>query len=402
MRFALYIAKRYFFSKKKHHAINWVSIISVCGVAVSTIALICILSVFNGFQSVIEGLFSNFDPPLEITAVRGKTFEPDSIKEVLQDAAIETFCEVIQDNALVCYGDKQQPVRVKGVPTNYNTINQLDSILLDGRFSLDDKYVNTAVLGVGLARTLGAGVHFVEPFWLYVPRRNTSVNMLQPEKSFYREFGYVSGIFMVQQEKYDQQLMLVSLDLARKLYDYPTCVTAIELKLKPGSDEKKVQARMQQLLGDDYRIKNRYEQQEDFFHMLQVEKWVTYLILSFILLIAVFNIIGSLSMLMIDKKKDVQVLQNLGATSSMIRTIFLLEGWMIAVVGALVGVVIGLFLCFLQMEFGLISLGGGDGFVIADYPVKIVLSDILLVLGTVILLGFLAAFYPAKHYNDKE
>jgi lipoprotein-releasing system permease protein/zinc transport system substrate-binding protein len=400
MRFSFFIAKRYFFSKKKHHAINWVSIISVCGVMVGTIALVCILSVFNGFKGVIEELFSNFDPPLEITAVEGKTFEPGDIKTVLTDPSIDTYCEIIQDNALVRYADKQQPVKIKGVPLHYTRINHLDSILIDGSFSIDDKYVHTAVAGIGLVRTLGASVHFVEPMWLYVPKRQAKVNVMQPDKAFHREFLYLSGIFMVQQEKYDQHLMLVSLDLARKLYDYPTCVTSIELKLKDNFDEKKTQSRLQQQLGNGYRIKNRYEQQEEFYKMLQIEKWVTYLILSFILLIAVFNIIGSLSMLMIDKKQDVMILQYLGATPSMIRGIFLMEGWLIAIVGAILGVLLGLLLCFLQMEFGLISLGG-DGFVISEYPVQVVFSDVLLVFTTVVLMGFLAAFYPSKYYNDK-
>ena len=283
---------------------------------------------------------------------------------------------------------------------HYTRINHLDSIFIDGSFSIDDKYVHTAVAGIGLVRTLGASVHFVEPMWLYVPKRQAKVNVMQPDKAFHREFLYLSGIFMVQQEKYDQHLMLVSLDLARKLYDYPTCVTSIELKLKDNFDEKKTQSRLQQQLGNGYRIKNRYEQQEEFYKMLQIEKWVTYLILSFILLIAVFNIIGSLSMLMIDKKQDVTILQYLGATPAMIRGIFLMEGWLIAIVGAILGVLLGLLLCFLQMEFGLISLGG-DGFVISEYPVQVVFSDVLLVFTTVVLMGFLAAFYPSKYYNDK-
>ncbi len=402
MDFSFYIAKRYFFSKKKHHIINWVSIISVCGVAVGTMALVCVLSVFNGFQGIIEGLFSNFDPPLQITATHGKTFEPDSVRQVLSLDEVEAYCEVIQDNALVRYGDKQQPIQIKGVPAHYRQINHIDSILIDGKFVLDDKYVPTAVAGIGLVRTLGASVHFVEPMWLYVPKRQSRVNMMQPDKAFYREFIYLSGVFMVQQEKYDHALMLVPLDLARKLYEYPSAVTAIELKLKDGCDEASVQATMQQMLGDAYQVKNRYEQQAEFYSMLQVEKWVTYLILSFILVIAVFNVIGSLSMLMIDKRQDVQVLQSLGATDAAIRRIFLLEGWMISVVGAIVGVLLGLVLCLLQQHFGLISLGSGEGFIIADYPVQVQAMDVVLIVCTVVLFGFLAAFYPSKYFYHKE
>lgn len=402
MYFPLYIAKRYLFSTKKNHIINWVSFISVCGVAVGTMALVCVLSVFNGFQHVIEGMFSSFDPPLQITATHGKSFEPDSIMPILSDSRIEAYCEVIQENAMLCYADKQVPVLVKGVPNHYSAINDIDSILIDGSFSLDDKCVHTAVAGIGLVRTMGMSVHFIEPMWFYVPKREGKVNILQPDKSFYREFAYLSGIFMVQQEKYDHNLVFVSLDLARKMYEYPTEVTAIELSLKQGVDQNKVQAQWQEMLGDKYQVKNRYEQQAEFYNMLQIEKWVTYLILSFILLIAVFNIIGSLSMLIIDKQPDVKILLNMGATHAMVRKVFLFEGWLIAIVGAVLGVLLGLLLCYLQSTFGLITLGSGQGFVIEAYPVRVVWSDVLIIFSTVVIMGFLAAVYPSKYFYSHK
>lgn len=402
MYFPLYIAKRYLFSTKKNHIINWVSFISVCGVAVGTMALVCVLSVFNGFQHVIEGMFSSFDPPLQITATHGKSFEPDSIMPILSDSRIEAYCEVIQENAMLCYADKQVPVLVKGVPKHYSAINDIDSILIDGSFSLDDKYVHTAVAGIGLVRTMGMSVHFIEPMWFYVPKREGKVNILQPDKSFYREFAYLSGIFMVQQEKYDHNLVFVSLDLARKMYEYPTEVTAIELCLKQGVDQNKVQAQWQEMLGDKYQVKNRYEQQSEFYNMLQVEKWVTYLILSFILLIAVFNIIASLSMLIIDKQPDVKILLNMGATHAMVRKVFLFEGWLIAIVGAVLGVLLGLLLCYLQSTFGLITLGSGQGFVIEAYPVRVVWNDVFIIFSTVVIMGFLAAVYPSKYFYSHK
>lgn len=402
MFFPLYIAKRYLFSTQKNHIINWVSFISVCGVAVGTMALVCVLSVFNGFQHVIEGMFSSFDPPLQITATHGKSFEPDSIAHVLYDSRIEAYCEVIQENAMLCYADKQVPVLVKGVSKNYSQVNAIDSILIDGSFSLDDKYVHTAVAGIGLARTMGMSVHFVEPMWFYVPKREGKVNMLQPEKSFYREFAYLSGIFMVQQEKYDHNMVFVSLNLARKMYEYPTAVTAVELRLKPGVDEAMVQEQWQELLGDDYKIQNRYQQQAEFYNMLQIEKWVTYFILSFILLIAVFNIIGSLSMLIIDKQDDVKILLDMGATPRVVRQIFLFEGWLIAIVGAVMGVLLGLLLCYLQSSFGLITLGSGQGFVIQAYPVRVVWSDVLIIFSTVVIMGFFAAVYPSKYFYSHK
>ena len=390
------------FSRKKNHIINWVSFISVCGVAVGTMALVCVLSVFNGFQGVIEDMFSAFDPPLRITAVQGKTFEPDSIRQVLNHPFIETYCEVIEDNALLRYADKQLPVVVKGVPAHYASINSLDSILLDGMFQVDERFLHTAVAGIGLVRTIGASVHFVEPIWLYVPKRQARVNVMQPDHAFNRDFVYLQGIFMVQQEKYDYQLLLIPLSMARSLYQYRTEVSAIELKVAQNIPVQQAQMELQSALGEKYVVKNRYEQQAEFYNMLQIEKWVTYLILSFILLIAVFNIIGSLSMLIIDKSSDVQLLQNLGATHQTIQRIFLLEGWLIAIVGALAGVVLGLFLCYLQAEFGLISLGGGEGFVISSYPVRVVWSDVVIITLTVICMGFLAAVYPSKYFYTKQ
>lgn len=402
MNFSFYIAKRYLFSRKKQNVINLVSFVSVCGVAVGTMALVCVLSVFNGFQGVIEGLFSNFDPPFQITSVQGKSFEVDSIQTALSHPSVDTYCEVIEDNALLQYADKQLPVIIKGVPANYSSINRMDSILLDGKFYVNDPHVNTAVAGVGLVRSLGLSVHYVEPMWLYVPKRHGRVNLMQPDRAFHREFVYLSGIFMVQQERYDNNLMLVSLSLARKLFEYPTQVTSIELKLEDDVDAVVAKNEIQTILGDQYIIKDRYEQQEEFYNMLQIEKWVTYLILSFILLIAVFNIIGSLSMLIIDKKQDVKILQNLGATDAAIKRIFLIEGWMISIVGAIVGVLVGLLLCFLQQEYGLISLGGGDGFVIQDYPIQVEMLDVLIVFFTVIIMGLLAAIYPTNYFYNKQ
>lgn len=402
MNFPFYIAKRYLFSKKKQNVINLISFVSVCGVTIGTMALVCVLSVFNGFQGVIEGLFSNFDPPYRITSLQGKSFELDSIRPVLEHSSVDIYCEVIEDNALVQYADKQLPITIKGVPSHYTKINHIDSILIDGSFYLDDPNVSTAVIGVGLARSLGASVHFVEPMWLYVPKRHAKVNLMQPDKAFHRSFLYLSGIFMVQQERYDNSLMLIPIDLARDLYDYPTQVTSVELKFKDGVNEGAVQKELQTLLGDKYQIQNRYEQQSEFYNMLQIEKWVTYLILSFILLIAVFNIIGSLSMLIIEKKQDVQILKHLGASDSIIKRIFLFEGWMISIIGAIVGVVLGLLLCYLQQEYGLISLGNNTSFVTDSYPVKVEALDVIIIYFTVVFMGLLAAIYPTNYFYKKQ
>ena len=397
MNLALYIAKRYLFSKKRHNAINIVSLISMCGVVVGSIALVCVLSVFNGFQSVIEDLFSNFDPQIKIVATSGKVFEPDSIAHALNHEDIEHTCYVIEDNALLKFGEKQLPVTIKGVPEDYTKVTGIDSILVEGEFSTKEGSFNMAVGGVVLANTLGSGLRFVQPIWLYAPKRVGNINPMMVDKAFNREHAFLTGIYMVQQEKYDNNFLIVPLELTRKLYDYTTEVTAVELKLTPDADEKAVKSYISKALGSNYKVLDRYQQQEEFFNMLQIEKWVTYLILSFILLIAIFNIVGSLSMLIIEKKEDVKILSGLGAEESLIKNIFLFEGWLISVIGAFVGIIIGVALCYIQMEFGIIKLASTAGTYLVDaYPVSLVFSDVALIFLTVISMGFLASYIATR------
>ena len=397
MNLALYIAKRYLFSKQRHNAINIVSLISMCGVVVGSIALVCVLSVFNGFQSVIEDLFSNFDPQLKIVATSGKVFEPDSIAHALNHEDIEHTCYVIEDNALLKFGEKQLPVTIKGVPEDYTKVTGIDSILVEGEFSTKEGSFNMAVGGVVLANTLGSGLRFVHPIWLYAPKRVGNINPMMVDKAFNREHAFLTGIYMVQQEKYDNNFLIVPLELTRKLYDYTTEVTAVELKLTPDADEKAVKSYISKALGSNYKVLDRYQQQEEFFNMLQIEKWVTYLILSFILLIAIFNIVGSLSMLIIEKKEDVKILSGLGAEESLIKNIFLFEGWLISVIGAFVGIIIGVALCYIQMEFGIIKLASTAGTYLVDaYPVSLVFSDVALIFLTVISMGFAASYIATR------
>ena len=401
MNLALYIAKRYLFSKKRHNAINIVSLISMCGVVVGSIALVCVLSVFNGFQSVIEDLFSNFDPQIKIVATSGKVFEPDSIAHALNHEDIEHTCYVIEDNALLKFGEKQLPVTIKGVPEDYTKVTGIDSILVEGEFSTKEGSFNMAVGGVVLANTLGSGLRFVQPIWLYAPKREGNINPMMVDKAFNREHAFLTGIYMVQQEKYDNNFLIVPLELTRKLYDYTSEVTAVELKLTPDADEKAVKSYISKALGSNYKVLDRYQQQEEFFNMLQIEKWVTYLILSFILLIAIFNIVGSLSMLIIEKKEDVKILSGLGAEESLIKNIFLFEGWLISVIGAFVGIIIGVALCYIQMEFGIIKLASTAGTYLVDaYPVSLVFSDVALIFLTVISMGFAASYIATRRINS--
>lgn len=397
MNLALYIAKRYLFSKKRHNAINIVSLISMCGVVVGSIALVCVLSVFNGFQSVIEDLFSNFDPQIKIVATTGKVFEPDSISHALNHEDIQHTCYVIEDNALLKFGEKQLPVTIKGVPEDYTKVSGIDSILIEGEFSTKEGSFNMAVGGVALANTLGSGLRFVQPIWLYAPKRVGNINPMLVDKAFNREHAFLIGIYMVQQEKYDNNFLIVPLELTRKLYDYTTEVSAVEIKLVENANEKAVKAEISDALGSDYKVLDRYEQQEEFFNMLQIEKWVTYLILSFILLIAIFNIVGSLSMLIIEKKEDVKILSGLGAEESLIKNIFLFEGWLISIIGAFIGIIVGVVLCYIQMEYGIIKLASTTGTYLVDaYPVNLVFSDVILIFLTVISMGFAASYIATR------
>ena len=390
------------FSKKSHNAINIISGISASGVAIGTMALVCVLSVFNGFESLISDMFSAFDPDLKITLSQGKTFDVNSpeLGQVRKLKSVAYFTEVIEENALLQFKDKQMPATLKGVSPDFQKMTRIDSIMYDGKFMLYDGAFQRAVPGVGVAGILGLGAQFIDPLLIYAPRRSSKINLLRPENSFNQVSTFVSGIFAVQQLQYDDHYVLVSIDLARDLFEYEkTKVTAIELKLASGADKDAVQSQIKNILGEKYQVKNRYEQQESFFKIMLIEKWITYLILCFILLIASFNIIGSLSMLIIDKKADIETLRNLGANNQLIKRIFLFEGWMISAVGALVGIGLGGILCLLQEHFGFLKLG--NGYVVDAYPVVTNFMDMILVFVTVLVMGFLAAYYPVRYIQTK-
>ena len=316
MNFPFYIARRYLFSKKSHHAINVISMISVCGVVVATLALVCALSVLNGFVSLVSSMFSSFDPELKIEARYGKVFDPETpaFKKVEALPEVQFFSEVLQDNALVRYRDRQTVAMVKGVDDQFARLTQIDSLFLDCMeegFILQDEVVNYAYPGVGLASTLGVRAHFVDPLEIYVPKRDEKVNLTNPATSFNQEYAYVGGVYATNQQVYDENFLLLPLSLVRELFHYEKEVTAIELGLVPGASVHRAQKEIQKILGDDFTVKDRYEQQEASFKMMQAEKWMIFLILCFILMLALFNVIGSLSMLMIEKKADIQTLPNM-------------------------------------------------------------------------------------------
>jgi len=403
LSFSFRIARRYLFSKKSHNAINIISGISAAGVAIGTMALVCVLSVFNGFESLISDMFSSFDPDLKITLNQGKTFDVSSseFNSLRKSKSVAYFTEVVEENALLRFKTKQMPAIIKGVSSDFEKMTHIDSIMYDGKFLLFDGAFQRAVPGVGVAGILGLGAHFIDPLYLYAPKRNSKINLLRPENSFNQVGTFVSGIFSVKQLQYDDHYVLVSIDLARNLFEYEkTKVTAVELKLADGINKSVAQKQIQNLLGINFQVKNRYEQQESFFKIMKIEKWITYLILSFILLIASFNIIGSLSMLIIDKAEDIQTLNNLGADNQLIKRIFLFEGWMISGVGALVGIVMGSILCLMQQYLGLLKLG--TGYIVDAYPVVTNVLDLMIVFCTVLLMGFLAAYYPVRYIKMKE
>ncbi len=402
MNVSFFIARRYLFSKKSHNAINIISMVSVCGVVVATIALICALSVFNGFNDLVASMFSSFDPDLKVTPKTGKVFQPfheiDKLKEVPD---IISISEVVQDYALIQYRDRQVIGMVKGVDENYKHLTRIDSVLVDGEFVLADEITPYATLGIGLAAALGVNAGFTSPLELYAPKRDENVNLANPATSFNLEYAYIGAVFRINQQVYDEEYAIVPLSSARNLFTYEDEVSALEIKLREGANVDAVKKTIRTLLGDQFDIKNRFEQQEASFKMMQIEKWMTFLILCFILAIALFNVIGSLSMLMIEKQKDVITLRNLGANDSLIRRIFLFEGWMISGFGAVIGILTGLVLCLLQQELGLIKMGAEGAFVIDSYPVRVSFNDVFVVLITVLSIGFLAAWYPVYRLGNR-
>lgn len=406
MNFPFYIAKRYLFSKKSHNAINVISAISVCGVALATMALVCTLSVFNGFQDLVATFFTAFDPQLKITAVSGKVFDGEDARvlKLAEMPEIELITRTLEDNAMVRYQDRQAMVVVKGVEDNFEQQSAIDSILYGrGNPVLHDEVADYVIPGMGLVSVLGSGVRFLDPLVVYAPKRGSKVNLSNPSASFVSGKLFSSGlVFAVSQEKYDMSYMLTSLNFARRLFQYDNEVSSIEVKLKDGYSVAQAKQKITALLGDEFRVQDRYQQQADTFRIMEIEKLISYFFLTFILMIACFNVIGSLSMLIIDKKQDALTLRNLGANDRLIIRIFLLEGRMISFIGAVAGILVGLLLCFVQQQFGIISLGSSAGsFVIDAYPVSIHLTDIILIFLTVLLVGFLSVWYPVHYFSKR-
>lgn len=402
MRTELKIAWRYLFAKKQFNAIHVITTISSIAVGVVTAAMVCVLSVMNGFGVMIEQLFSQFDPDIRITAQAGKSFtiNKEKKKELLDLPSINLVSESISETALAYFEEKQTPVQLVGVDSVFGQLTGIENIITDGYYEVFDGAFDRAVLGQGLAWKLGIGARFIHAIEVYAPKREGKVNMLRPDVNFNSERCFIAGTFAVNQQKYDENLMLVDIDLTRRLLDYDTTeVTMLQVGIADGHSIKSAKREITATLGEGYLIQDRYEQQEDFFRILHVEKLLTILLLVFILLIATFNGIGSLSMLIIDKQQDIQTLSYLGASDDMIRKIFMLEGWMVNALGALGGLVVGLGICLLQEHFGLLKLGNGAEYVVSAYPVAVQVLDIILVCVVVVVLGTISSWIPARKIN---
>ncbi len=406
MNFPFFIARRYLFSKKSTHAINVISAISVIGVAVATMALVIVLSVFNGFHDLVATLFTSFDPQLEIVPTMGKTAPSDDsiLTQIKQLPEVSIATECVEDQALAMFNGKQAMVKIKGVDDNFAELSHINDILTgDGSFQLHAANLQYGTLGIRLAMDLGTGSRWDGYLKVYAPKKEGQLDMANPADGFVVDSLLSPGvIFSVKQAKYDKNYIITSIAFARNLFGQQGMLSALELRLKPGSDLETVKAKICKIVGDKYKVLDRFEQQEDTFKIMSVEKIIAYIFLTFILIIACFNIIGSLSMLIIDKKNDVVTLRNLGASDKQIVRVFLFEGRMIAVIGAVIGIGFGLLLCLLQQQYGFVRLGDAEGsFIVDSYPVSVHYTDVLLIFITVVTVGWLAVWYPVRYLSKR-
>ncbi len=402
MNFPFYIARRYVFSKKSTNAINVISVISMLGVAVATMALVIVLSVFNGFHDLVASLFTNFDPQIEVTPVQGKTAPADDplLAQLRQMPEVEVATEVVEDQAMVMFGDRQQMITLMGVDDNFDQLTRINKILYgDGEFTLHVANLNYGIPGIRLAQDLGLGARWNGYLKVYAPLRQGQLTDLDdPTEGFVVDSLISPGVvFAVNQSKYDANRLIAPIAFARTLFDQQGMLSSLQMRLKPGSDMAAVKQRMQAIAGSKYHVLDRFEQQADTFRIMQIEKVLAYIFLTFILVVACFNIISSLSMLIIDKRADITTLRNLGASDRQIERIFLFEGRIVSAIGALLGIGLGLLLCGLQQAFGIVKMGGMSGtFVVNAYPVSVHYTDVIVVFVTVVAVGWLASLIPAR------
>jgi lipoprotein-releasing system permease protein len=401
VKLSLYIAKRYLFAKKSRNAINIISAVSVAGVAVGTMALIIILSVFNGLETMVSAIFNTFDPDIRITAAEGKTFIPDTsrLKLLAKVDGLSCYSLTIEDNALLKYGSREFIATIKGIDENYAMVSNIDSSMWEGEFILkNEKGRPYAIPGIGVAQYLGIRVNFITPLEIIFPRKTGAVNF-NAENSLNRKFIFPSGIFEVEKE-YDSKYVYIPIDFARELTETEKGVTTIEIKFKKNANPGSVQKDIAKIFGKGFTVQNRYEQQAIFYKVMRSERLAIFFILTLILIIASFNIIGSLTMLIIEKEKDIAILKSLGADNNLIRKIFIFEGWLISIIGAISGIILGFVVCWLQQTYGLVKLNS-QSLIMDSYPVVMKIKDFIVVPGTVLLIGYWAAWYPVRFLTKK-
>lgn len=400
MNLPLFIAKRYLISKKKQNIINIISGISIAGIVVGTMAIIIVISVLNGFNTLLGQFYSSFDPDIKITSVEGKMFDPSmfGFDKIRRHSEVAHYAEIIEEMALLKYGTQIYPATVKGVPENYNSYTNIDTLLVGGEYTLEKDGINYAIVGRGVAFNLGIGLSFVDHIMVYVPKKGKQVS-LNPSRAINHNYIFPSGIFSVLEE-IDSKYLIVSYDFAADLFESKNQVSSVEIDLSDNSNHSEFQAEIQKLLGKDFHVKNKYQQHDLIFKTMKSEKLWVYLILVFILILSSGNMIGNLTLLFIDKKDDIIILQSMGATTSQIQKIFLFEGWLISLIGAILGTILGILVCWAQIKFEILTFPEGS-FAIPAYPVDIIYSDILLALLTVLLIGFLISLYPVKLISQK-
>lgn len=406
MNFPFYIARRYLFSKKSTHVINIISGISVVGVAVATMALVVTLSVFNGFHDLVASLLTSFDPQIEIVPIKGKTAPADDpiLTKIRNLPQVDVATESVEDQAMAIYKGRQAMIKVKGVEDNFSELSHINDILYgDGEFSLHAANLQFGVVGIRLADNLGMTADWDGQLKIYAPKREGQLDLMNPTEGFVEDSVISPGVvFSVKQARYDRDYVLTSIAFARNLFGQQGMLSQLEIRLKPGSDLDAVKAEMQKIAGSKYRVLDRMEQQADTFKIMKIEKFIAYIFLTFILAVACFNIIGSLSMLIIDKKNDVVTLRNMGASDKQIVRIFLFEGRMISAIGAILGILVGLLLCWLQQVYGLVSLGRSSGsFIVDAYPVSVHPEDIIIIFITVLAVGFASVWYPVRYFAKR-
>lgn len=407
MNLAFLFARRYLFSKKSTHVINIISAISIFGIAVGSAALVVILSVFNGFGDLLGGLFHAFNPDIKITATQGKVFSPtpEQLKTLHALPSVQSLSQTLEENAMFEYNGSQDFGIIKGVDSEFSTVTRIDTTVTDGEYALQRGEQALAVVGRGMQYKLSLQINDrFNTLKVYMPKRTQSASA----------FGVAAGnsplrilpleptaIFAIQYD-FDGQYILSSLEFARELLGYTDEVSALEVKIKPGYGLDKATNEIQTALGTGFRVLDRYHQDEAFFKIMNVEKAMAYIILSFTLLLVAFNMIGSLWMLVMDKRNDIAMLKSMGATDRLVRNIFFSEGMLMCIIGAGIGFVLAITLCVLQQQFGLVRLGQGDDFLVEAYPVSMRWIDFVGVFVTVLCIGLLASWLPAKRAAQIE